>query len=403
MDTFDYAAIDKSGKRQTGSLSALSARDARDILRERNLTPVSLAAAKSKGQSDGVNSAAPKASHKDKTLATRQLSILFGASTPVEEALKVVALQFVKSPMRAILLEVRARVLEGARLSDGLRAHPKTFDDLYIAMVASGEASGKLPAVMERLAVDMEAAQKMRRNIIGATVYPILLLIIAIMVVIILMVIVVPQVVEQFDSFGQELPALTRAVIGLSNWMSAYGICVAIVAIIAGFGAHIALRQPAIKLAWHRFFLKLPLLGHVSRNLNAARFARTISGLISSGTPSLPAMETARHTLTNQVMNGAILTASEKVREGTAISTALRQTDVFPPLVTQMVAGGEASGDIGKMFAKSAEYLEEEFESATSVFLSLLQPLIILFVAAIVLLIIAAIFLPILQLNTAAF
>ena len=147
----------------------------------------------------------------------------------------------------------------------------------------------------------------------------------------------------------------------------------------------------------------MPILGRVSRNLNAARFARTMAGLIDSGTPALTSMETARHTLKNSVMRRAVGEACVKVREGAAVSSALRNTKVFPPLVVQMVAGGEASGDMGKMFSKSADYLEDEFESATSVFLSLLEPLIIIFLAGIVLLIIAAIFLPILRLNTLAF
>jgi general secretion pathway protein F len=149
--------------------------------------------------------------------------------------------------------------------------------------------------------------------------------------------------------------------------------------------------------------LRLPLLGKIIRNMNAARFARTMAGLVDSGTPALTALETARHTLQNSVMRDAAADAAVKVREGSAMSAALRGTAVFPPLVVQMVAGGEASDDMGKMFAKSAEYLEDEFDSSTTVFLTLLEPLIIIFLAAIVLLIIAAIFLPILQLNTLAF
>ncbi|MEE9346882.1 MAG: type II secretion system inner membrane protein GspF [Robiginitomaculum sp.] len=401
METFDYAAIDAGGKRMNGSLTAQSARDARDILRGRKLTLVSLNAAKAKAKSKGFS--ARKASHKDLTQATRQLAILIDASTPIEQALKVIALQFEKFAMRQVLLDVRSKVLEGAKLSQGLRAHPKTFSNLYIAMVASGETSGRVSAVLERLATDLEASQKMRRKILAAVIYPIVLTVVALSVVIILMVLVVPKVVAQFDTFGQELPGLTKAVIAISKWLQNYGFIAAILtAVLAGLIAF-ALRRPAIKYKWHGFVLKIPVIGRVSRNLNAARFARTIAGLIDSGTPSLIAMETARHTLRNVVMNGAVAAAALKVREGAAMSTALKQTDVFPPLVTQMVTGGEASGDIGLMFGKSADYLEEEFESATSVFLSLLEPLIIILLAGIVLMIIAAIFLPILRLNTMAF
>ena len=243
----------------------------------------------------------------------------------------------------------------------------------------------------------------MRRKILGATVYPIVLTIVALIVVTILLIFVVPKVVEQFESFGQELPALTRFTIAASQWLQTYGLFVAALIAVLIFGFKRALKQEGLRLKWDGFKLKLPLLGRVGRNLNSARFARTMAGLIDSGTPALTSMETARHTLKNTVMLKAVSDACVKVREGAAVSSSLRRTEVFPPLVVQMVAGGEASGDMGKMFAKSADYLEDEFESATSVFLSLLEPLIIIFLAAIVLLIIAAIFLPILRLNTLAF
>lgn len=401
METFDYTAIDKLGKRLSGSISASSAREARDQLRGRALTLTELKAAKQKGVSRLTYER--NISHKDLTQASRQLAILIDAATPIEEALKVVALQFEKSPMRQVLLDTRSRVLEGARLSEAMAAHPKTFDTLFTAMVASGETSGRLAPVMERLAADLEAAQKVRRKILAATVYPMVLSIVALLVVILLMVLVVPQVVEQFDTFGQELPLLTRAVMAASEWLQAYGLVAAIGICIIALAVSQALRNEAVKTKWHRTKLRLPFIGKLTRNLNAARFARTIAGLIEAGTPSLTAMETARHTLKNNVMRAAVVEASARVREGMAISTALKKTDVFPPLVTQMVAGGEASGNVGAMFSKSADYLEGEFESVTSVFLSLLEPLIIIFLSIIVLLIIGAIFVPILRLNTLAF
>ena len=217
------------------------------------------------------------------------------------------------------------------------------------------------------------------------------------------MIFVVPKVVEQFDTFGQELPWLTRTVMGISDWLQNYGLVFAFGAAIFALAISQALRNEDIKTRWHAAKLKLPMIGKLTRNLNAARFARTIAGLIEAGTPSLTAMETARHTLKNNIMRRAVNDAAARVREGSAISIALKKTDVFPPLVTQMVAGGEASGNVGPMFAKSADYLESEFESLTSVFLSLLEPLIIIFLSLIVLLIIGAIFIPILRLNTMAF
>ena len=401
METFDYSAFDREGNRLTGSIPAGNAREARDLLRARSLTPIELKPARQKAGSGG--SARHKAKHKDLTQATRQLAILIDAATPVEEALKIVAVQFERSPMREILLSARSQVMEGARLSDALRVFPRTFSGLYASMIAAGETSGRLGDVLERLAVDLEAEQKVRRNILAATAYPMVLSVVALIVVVILMIFVVPQVVTQFESFGQELPALTRGVIGLSSWMKAYGLIAAATIGILAFAFWQALKRPGVQLRWHEFLLRLPMIGRLIRNLNAARFARTMAGLIDSGTPALTAMETARHTLRNRVMRDAVGDAAVKVREGAAVSASLRQTEVFPLLVTQMVAGGEASGDIGKMFGKSADYLESEFEAATNVFLSLLEPLIIILMSLVVLLIIGAIFLPILRLNTLAF
>ncbi len=249
----------------------------------------------------------------------------------------------------------------------------------------------------------MEAAQKLRGKILGATAYPIVLTIVALTVVTILMVFVVPKVVAQFDSFGQDLPTLTKVVIGISAWMKSFGLIALAIFAVLGAGWLQALKRSHVQRWWHGRVLIFPLIGRLTRNLNAARFARTIAGLIQSGTPALTAMETARHTLTNRVMREAVEAAALKVREGTSMSMALRATGVFPPMVTQMVAGGEASGDVGKMFSKSADYLEGEFESTTGVLLNLLEPLIIIILGIIVLLIIGAIFLPILRLNTLAF
>lgn len=401
METFDYTAVDALGKRLTGSISAQSARDARDELRGRALTLTGLTAAKQKGSSRLQYERS--VSHKDITLASRQLAILIDAATPIEDAVKVTALQFDTSPMRQVLLDIRARVLEGARLSNAMAHHPKVFDRLYCAMIAAGETSGRLAPVMERLATDREAAQKIRRTILAAAIYPLVLMAVALIVVVILMVIVVPKVVAQFDSFGEELPLLTRGVMAISSGLQTYGLMIAAVIAMLIIAVRYALRNEGIKMRWHAALLRLPVIGTVTRNLNAARFARTISGLLDAGTPSLTAMETARHTLKNTVMHSAVSSAAIQIRGGSAISSALKKTDVFPPLVIQMVSGGEASGNIGAMFAKSADYLEGEFEAATSIFLSLFEPLIIIFLSVIVLLIIGAIFIPILQLNTLSF
>jgi general secretion pathway protein F len=405
LDAFDYAALDASGTRRKGTLMAGSARGARDQLRARQLTPVEIKPSRQKSNSGARDTASKggriKRAHV--TRAARQLAILISASTPVEEALRITALQFEKSRLRGVLLDARSQVMEGARLSEALARHADVFDSLFTSMVAAGETAGQLGPVLERRADDMEAADAIRRKILGATVYPILLLAIALIVTVILLTLVVPKVAEQFTILGEELPPLTRGTIAASEFLQSNWWAILIV-IGGAYGLFsIWKRTEAGRRQWDGTKLRLPLIGRIIRNLEAARFSRTIAGLISAGTPALTAMETARHTLRNVVMRSAVGDAALRVREGTAISAALKQTNVFPPLVVQMVLGGEASGKTGPMFAKSADYLEGEFEAATQIFLSLLEPLIIIVIGGIVLLIAAAIFLPILQLNTLSF
>jgi len=408
MDAFDYSALDVGGVKRSGTLMAGSAREARDLLRARSLMPLDLNRSRKKGVKSGEiassnNFGSGKIKHNELTRATRQLAILIDAATPVEDALRVTALQFEKSKMKGVLLSIRAQVVEGATLSQALRSQPQAFSDLYTAMVASGETSGQLPEVLLRLADDLEAAQAIRRKIAGATAYPLVLMTVALLVIIVLMIFVVPSVVEQFDTFGQELPPLTRATIWLSEFTQNYGLIVLGLLVIGFVGMRYALKKQAIRRRWDGFKLRLPLIGRLIRDVNAARFSRTMAGLVNSGTPALTAMDTAQHTLRNVVMRDAINGAVERVRSGAPMSAALKETGVFPPLVTQMVMGGEASGDMGQMFAKSADYLEDEFNSQTTVFLTLLEPAIIILLAGVVLLVVAAIFLPILQLNTLAY
>ena len=405
MEAFDYAAIDATGSRQSGTLMAPTARAARDQLRSRRLTPVEIKPSRRRAanDSDAASGGTSRIKRAHITRAARQLAILIGAATPVEEALKITALQFERSRLRGVLLDARSHVMEGARLSEALARHPRVFDPLTTAMVAAGETTGQLGDVLERRADDLEAADEIRRKVMGATVYPVLLLAVALIVTTILLTLVVPKVAEQFVVLGEELPPLTEATIAASDFLKANWWVVLGVIAAAYLAFSLWKRRPAGRRRWDALKLRLPVLGRIIRNLEAARFSRTISGLIAAGTPALTALETARHTLRNTVMREAVKDAILRVREGSPMSAALRRTDVFPPLVTQMVLGGEASGDTGPMFAKSADYLESEFEAATQVFLSLLEPLIIILLGGIVLVIAAAIFLPILQLNTLSF
>ena len=399
MNAYDFIALDSRGKRQKGTIMSPSPRDARDILRSRQLVTIKITHSKPKDQSVS-NFIRPRIKHKNLTQATRQLSILIDAATPVEEALKITALQFKNNIVKTILLSVRSQVMEGLRLSDALKIHPTSFSELYIAMVASGETSGRLASVLSRLADDLERAQKIKQKVRGATAYPIVLSVVALTIVVVLMVSVVPKVVQQFDSFGQDLPTLTTLVIALSEWMQQWGLILLIFMCVCFLLLSRLLKQVSFRLSWDKMLLALPIISKIIKDMNAARFSRTMSGLVDSGTPILTALEVSSYTLQNSIMKNAVLDAALKVSEGLTINNALNDANVFPQIVIQMIAGGEASGDLSGMLAKSAEYLEDEFSSSTDVFLSLLEPLIIILLAGVILLIIGAIFMPILQLNT---
>jgi len=249
---------------------------------------------------------------------------------------------------------------------------------------------------MERLSVDLEAAQEVRNKIIGAVAYPIILSVVALIVTVLLMVYLVPTLVEQFDSMDQELPFLTRFVIGMSDFVKSWGLFMAFGFVALIFVFRRFLKNEETNLRWSAFQIKLPLIGNLVQSINAARFARTMAGLLDSGTPALSSMETSLHTLRNSTMRKAVTEAAIKVREGSPISTSLRQSGTFPPLVIQMVAGGEASGDIAKMFTKSAEYLEGDFNRFITVFLNILNPVIIILLSIVVLLVIIAMYMPML-------
>ncbi len=404
MDAFDYEAVDRKGKTSRGTIMATSARAARRDLRARELTPLNMSAANTvPAKAEAKPAPRKKVKLKTLTQATRQLAILIKADTPVAEALKITALQFDGSPMRQSLLDVRAQILEGRRLSEALGEDKRTYSELYRSMVAAGENAGQLGPVLERLAGDLESAQKMRGKVMGATIYPLVLSVVAIAVIVILMVFVVPKVVEQFTGLGQELPRLTRMTIALSEWLQAYGVWLLLAVFVFVIGFTQALRAASFRRRVDGIVLKLPYIGKLNRDMNAARFARTMGGLLDSGTPVLPAINTAKNTLKNTVMRDAAETIVEQVRGGSSLGAALKGAAVFPPLMMHMIAGGEASGDLGEMFGVSADYLESEFESSTTIVLNLLEPMIIVFLGGVVLLIVAAIFMPILKLNTMAF
>lgn len=401
MPSFEYEAIDAGGRAKRGVVSAESARLARSELRRLNLTPVRVSAPR-EASPGGIRRRTPRLSTSDLVLATRQLQALLAARTPVEEALNAVALQSVNSAARARLLSVRERVLEGWRLADALAEDPKSFSLVYRAVIAAGETSGDLAGVLGRLATMLEKNRAMRGKAIGALIYPAVLFLVAGSVVAAMMVFVVPKIVEQFSNYDVQLPLLTQIVIAISHFLGRYGlICIA--AIVGGLVALAqALRAPAFRRAFDRSLLATPVLGNLLRGLDGARFARTLSTLFSGGAPLLESLGGAQKTVSNAHMRDRLDGAIAQVREGASLAAALKRADVLPPMMAHMVAAGERAGSVPELLDKAAAQLEDDFDTATTIALALLQPMIIVFMGGAVMAIVLAIMLPILKLNSLA-
>ncbi|NWG71587.1 MAG: type II secretion system inner membrane protein GspF [Parvularculaceae bacterium] len=401
MPAFEYEALDAGGRAKRGVVNADSARQARSELRRLNLTPLRIATPREKRRGFAGRSEA-RIPAGDLVPMTRQLAVLVGAATPLEEALNAVALQAPRAGARQRLLAVRERVVEGWRLADALGEDPKSFPPVYRAVVAAGEASGDLSGVLERLATMLEKNRAMKNKAVAALIYPLALALVAGAVVTVLMTQVVPKIVEQFQTFDAELPLVTRLVVGVSQFIGAYGLYLVAALALAVVGFWQAMRTPAFKRAFDRAVLTLPVLGKLLRGLDGARFARTLSTLFSGGAPLLDSLIGAQRTIANDFMRERLDGAIVMVREGSSIAGALNRAGVLPPMMTHMVAAGEKAGAVPKLLDKAAEQLEEEFDTASAVALRLLEPAIIIAMGGVVMLIVVAIMLPILRLNALA-
>jgi general secretion pathway protein F len=382
-------------------IEADSPRQARQALREQGLTPVSLTEAveQVKQQSLKRSWLQPRISTAELALLTRQLATLVAAALPIEEALKAVAQQTEKARLSTLVAAVRTKVLEGHSLADGMSAFPSVFDQLYRAMVAAGEKSGHLEIVLNRLADYTEQRQQMKNKLLQAMIYPIILTLVAISVISILLATVVPKVVEQFIHMKQELPFSTRFLMGASDLVRDYGLWFVLLIAIALILWRGWVVKPANRRRYHAVLLRLPVIGKVSRGLNTARFARTLSILNSSAVPLLEGMRISGDVLSNDEAKIRVTVAAERVREGSSLQTSLEQTKLFPPMMLHMIASGERSGELDNMLERAADNQDREFESQVNIALSIFEPALVVSMAVIVLFIVLAILQPILQLN----
>jgi general secretion pathway protein F len=395
MASFRFEAADQAGRVEQGLIEADSARAARSSLRARGLVPLAV---------DDV-AARPQAwrrrrfSESELALATRQFASLLAARLPLANALAATVEGSENAAVREVLAAVRSDVVAGHRLADALAQFPREFSEVYRATVAAGEESGDLAQVMERLAAYIEERQALRNKILAAFVYPAVVTTVAIVIVFFLMTYVVPQVVEVFRQTRQALPWPTRLMLAASEGLRVAGIWIALGVIAAAFAARRAFARPAVKAAWDAFALRLPVLGRMLRAINTARFAATLAILTAAGVPLLRALEAARATITNAVLAAAVSDAITAVREGTSLARALGMAKVFPPVLIHLAASGEATGELAAMLDRAANNLSREVERRAMLLTTLLDPLLILLMGAVVLGIVLAVLMPIIEIN----
>ena len=400
MGAFEYVAMDQSGKRSKGLLEGDTPKHVRQILRDRKLYPVSVTeVAQKEARRQRSFSLRRGLSSAELALITRQLASLSQSGMPLEEALLAVAQQNDQPRTKSILLGVRAKVMEGHALADGLREFPQAFPELYCATVAAGEQSGHLDVVLERLADYTESRQELRQQVTNASVYPIALVVMAVSIISFMFATVVPKIVGVFENTNAELPGLTVGLIATSDFLRAYWPILIVAFIAFGWLAWWVLQREGPRRRFHRTLLRLPIVSRLTRGVNTARFTRTLSILAGSGVPILESLRISAEVVENLPMREAISEATIRVREGASISKSLAASKLFPPMMIHLISSGEAGGRLEEMLSRAASGQEREVDGLIATLLGILQPLLIIIMGAIVLTIVLAILLPIFEIN----
>ena len=397
MTAFRYRAVNPDGVESGGVLEADTGRAARAALRERGLFPLEVT---SVSAARGGSLLRTRLREADLVLVSRQWATLLDAGLTVEQSLAALIEQAEKERVRQLLAGVRSEVLAGHSLRAALDRFPAAFAPIYRASVAAGERAGELPRVMNQLADHLESRSALRQKTIQALIYPVIVALVALLVVIGLMTYVVPQVVSVFQRGDTELPWLTRALIVVSGVLRDWGAVLLVLTGMAGIGAHLALRQRAVRLRWDRMLLGLPLLGRHLRTLDATRFASTLAILSGSGVPLMAALDAGREVVVRLPLRDAVTEAAERVREGRPLAQALAGTRQFPPLLVHMIANGEQTGRLNEMLGRAARLQQQELENRTALLSSLLEPALLLGMGVMVLLIVLAVMQPIIEINT---
>ena len=394
MSTFNYTALDNLGKKKKGVLSAQSEREARKFIKDLNLTPITV------NQSEGTRGIKSKVKNKDIVIMTRQIATLLEANTSIIDALKITADQVNNKDLITILYSLREDVIQGKRLGQSMMKYPGVFDNTYSSLVTAGDSSGNLDTIFNKLADYLEESASIRQKVISALTYPFILIGFSIIVIVSLLVFVLPQVINQFIKAGAELPLITKLLLGLSN--NIFIILFIILAIYIGLALLYKrfISEENNHISAHKRFLKIPLIGNFILTSEIERFSSTMALIMESGTNLDTALDESAKVFNNKYLNSLIIDAKNDVIEGKDFIYTLNQTNIFPDIFIQLISSGYKSGNLIKMFHKSSDFLKNEIETKRSIFLSLLEPLVIIFMGGFIMLIVLAILIPIMQMNT---
>lgn len=401
MPAYRFEAIDAQGKPRTGLLEGDNPRAVRTQLRAQGLVPIGVEGVAA-GLDGGRQARFTRRTFSTTSLAvwTRQLAGLVAAGLPLERALTALSEEAEEPRQRDLVAHLRAEVNAGSTFARALASAPREFDDVFRAVVAAGEQSGALGTVLERLADDLEERQALRAKLLGAALYPAIVSMIALVIVIFLVTYVVPQVAGVFASSKRALPFLTTAMLAISAFVRSWGWLVALGCAAAGVSLAFSLRNEAFRERFDAMWLGLPLVGRLSRGYNAARFAGTLAMLAGAGVPILKALQAAAETLGNRALRADAMDALVQVREGAPLASALAGRRRFPGLLAMFARLGEQTGDLPKMLARAAAQLSGEVQRRAMALATILEPLLIVAMGGVVMLIVLAVLLPIIQLNT---
>ena len=395
MPAYSYTAINQQGAKKKGILSAESEREARKLVKDLKLTPLKVSESKDLGKT-------LKIKDKDIVIMTRQLATLLEASTPIVEALNITAKQLKNKNLIYILYNLKEEIVQGKRLGSSMKKFPGVFSDTYISMVTAGDSSGNLDIVFTKLADYLEESASIKQKVISALTYPIVLIGFSIVVIISLLAFVLPQVVGQFIKAGAELPFITKFLIGISNNIIPILIIFAVLCAVIFYSYKNYVRKIENKISFDRRVLNIPLLGNFILNSELERFSSTMELLLASGTNLDVALDECSKIFNNKFLSKIVVDAKNDVVEGKDFIVSLKNEGILPDIFIQLISSGYRSGNLAKMFNKVSHFMKSEIENKRAIFLSLLEPVVIILMGGFIMLIVLAILIPIMQMNTLA-